>query len=225
MAKDHTMHTLNRELAVIFVKFGMRASIISTVLNIPLTESRTLYRELTGHPSPSGRTPHSTSYYFAPVMVLHASLFYLYFKTARRTLADRAAEPTAYSYQRVIDRRALAAAYEAYLDAAGDTALLSIDRAWCLVQEMLTAPPGAADAIREANCRPCGTYILISPESASLRHVCPVCQGSLDVSRRLKGRSGRKPNPTLPSIVTPIRPSVRYPDNRGAIQAPALVAA
>ncbi|HVC13044.1 MAG TPA: hypothetical protein VNE59_15490, partial [Burkholderiales bacterium] len=41
-------------------------------------------------------------------------------------------------------------------------------------------------------CAKCRTYSIIQPYEAATRYECPACQGSLDVSKRLRGRSGRK---------------------------------
>lgn len=80
MIKDRSVQLRKRHLASLMIKYGMRASIIAVIFDMPLTQARALYEEIMGRPSPSGQKPRSDEYYFAPVMRIHASAFMMFYR-------------------------------------------------------------------------------------------------------------------------------------------------
>lgn len=172
--KNHTVQMKKRELAARMIRHGMRASIIAVIFSIPLTQARALYVEITGHPSPSGQKPRSDEYYFGPVMRLHANTFLMFYRYLLQQLND--------------PKEAIVAAYDQYSQSCNGNPRMPIDRAWRLVV-LINQQDGT---IREARCSQCRAYSIIQPYEGATRFRCPACQGSLDVSQRLRGRSGRK---------------------------------
>lgn len=176
MIKDRTIQLHHRSLASAMIGHGMRASLIAAILDMSLAQARHLYEEITGRSSPSGQTPRSNDYYFAPVMRVHAASFLAFY----RYLSPRIKEP----------REAFLAAYDQYHGMWRGPVRMPIDRAWRLLQ-LYRQGDGT---IREARCATptCRTYTLVQTYEASTRFTCPACQGSLEVSSRLRGKSGRK---------------------------------
>ena len=173
------------------IAHGMRASLIAAILDMPLAQARALYEEITGRSSPSGQTPRSNDYYFAPVTRMHASAFLLQYRYLCSSTRGDTREAFVAAYHRY---HAACCGAEGKADsetkapAAMKFPRLPIDRAWRLVQLLRQAD----GTIREARCAKCRTYSIIQPFEAVTRYVCPACQGSLNVSMRLRGRSGRK---------------------------------
>jgi hypothetical protein len=180
--KDRSVQLRKRHLASLMIKYGMRASIIAVIFDMPLTQARALYEEIMGRPSPSGQKPRSDEYYFAPVMRIHASAFMMFY----RYISLAGVDP----------RAALVSAYAQYSDLCQGQPLMPIDRAWRLIV-LANQKDGT---IREARCRnrDCRTYTIIQPYEGATRYECPSCQGSLEVSQRLRGKSGRKRKPRTP---------------------------
>lgn len=177
-AKNHSVQMLKRDLASHMIHYGMRAAIIAEIFAMPLAQARTLYEEIAGTSSPSGQKPRSDAYYFAPVMRVHSSFFLLLYHCAMRRGNDvRAAIVDAYSHY-----------HDRCTSVPGGRAVLPIDRAWRLVQ-LAKQKDGA---VRQARCRGCGIVTIIQPYETATRYQCPSCVGSLEVSERLRGRSGRR---------------------------------
>lgn len=135
---------------------------------------RALYEEVTGKTSPSGQKPRSDEFYFAPLMRMHAGAFMMFYRQLSR--------------RGVGLRSALVEAYEQYAKMCKGRPLMPIDRAWHLI--MLADQRDGT--VREAHCSVCGCYSLIQAHEGAMRYTCPACRGSLTVSERLRGRSGRK---------------------------------
>lgn len=187
--KNRSVQLQKREIAARMIGYGMRASIIAEIFDLPLAQARMLYEEIAGRTSPSGQKPRSDAYYFAPVMRMHASLFLLLYRYAVRTGKDpRAAIVEAYAYY-----------HEQCRLLPEGTAVLPIDRAWLLVQ-LAKQKDGA---VRQARCsdRNCRIVTIIQPYESAVRYRCPDCVGSLEVSKRLRGRSGRKKKQPVPRPV------------------------
>ncbi|MFY9329541.1 MAG: FlhC family transcriptional regulator, partial [Georgfuchsia sp.] len=144
MIKNRNTQLKKRELAAKMIDFGMRASIISAVFDLPLSQARALYKEITGFSSPSGQKPRSEEYYFSPVMRVHSSVFMMFYRYISQSGVDV--------------RSALVAAYSQYSKTCQDgKTKLPIDRAWRLI--ILASQKNGV--VRETRCTSCGTYMII----------------------------------------------------------------
>ena len=181
MIKNRSIQVHHRQLASELIRRGMRASLIAAILDMSLPQARQLYEEITGRSSPSGQTPRSNDYYFAPVMRLHAATFIRLYQC----LAPQIKET----------REAFISAYAHYCGLWGRPRM-PIDRAWRLLQLFRQAD----GTIRVAHCSAprCRAYTLVQAHEGATRYTCPACQGSLEVSKRLRGKSGRKHKPASP---------------------------
>lgn len=181
MIKDRSLQIRHRELAKAMITFGMRATLIANILDMSQAQARQLFEEITGHSSPSGQTPRSNEYYFQPVMRVHAAFFLTFYLDVARgvTSRDREALVTAF-----------VAAYAHYHSMCAGNPTMPIDRAWRLLQ-LFMLQDGTVTTTRCANPK-CRAFTIVQPWEAATRYTCPPCQGALEVSERLRGRSGRK---------------------------------
>ena len=174
MIKNRSTQVKKQQLAKNMIELGMRASIVSSVFDLPLSQARSLFKEVNGKSSPSGQKPRTEEYYFSPIMRVHSSMFMMFYR---------------YISQNGVDvRSAVISAYEQYSKACDLKTKLPIDRAWRLI--VLASQKNSV--VAETHCADCGTYMIIQSYESVTRFKCPYCTGALTISKRLRGRSGRK---------------------------------